>query len=793
MIKIFIILLSFFCIPLVSKSQINIYGRIVDDKNTNIPYAGILKYSMDEKVFLGSAISDELGRFLIIEKPNASVILIIKSVGYKSDTLRLNHLRKDTALTIVIQGLSKQLLDVNVVAQKPIIERKIDRVIFNIENSLVSNIGDAMDAISKAPGVRVNDDGIQLIGKNAVRIMVNNRPIQLSGENLVNYLRSISSSTLKSIEVITNPSARYEAEGNSGIINLVVKKDLTLGFNGMINTGLVSASYQNTGLTGILNYNTKRLHLSSTISANLSKSKSFVSNNLESRLLIWDQYDENLSTRRGMRGELRIDYDISKNSSFGIRFSENYNSNEISSSSKGTYLTPPNKIDSLMTNFGFNSMPLSNRSVDLYLESKLDTLGRKLELSANYFNNSLDNGTSFINLATTPTGSLIRKYLPVGFENNEGTNIFSGKADLTLPYKFANLELGTKVVAIKSINSLLYSEGTDFDLSNSNIFKYTENTQSLYVNANKSYLNWSFQLGLRLENTQTAGNSSIKDQVDRYNYTALFQTFFLRNTLSANHSVTMSYGRRINRPDYATLNPARIYSMVNVYDQGNPSLAPSFSNNLELGYNYKDFFTTNIYASFLRNGFSSLTFLDAITNVQSNQYLNYTSTTQIGLSETISFSPQKWWENTSQLSVYHYRSQSNGVILESELKGLSSYLSTDNTFMINKKKTLMSNIVFWYQFPDQSNWFKNDDYYALDINLRAALLKRNLTLTAGVVDLFKTSQRYFNGTINGIKQAGTRYNDNRKFRLILMYKIGNGNSNKRARAVDDLESSRAKQ
>ncbi|AZI24142.1 TonB-dependent receptor [Pedobacter sp. G11] len=793
MTKIFIILLSFFCIPLVSKSQINIYGRIVDDKSTNIPYGGILKYSIDEKVFLGSAISDELGRFLITDKLNASVILIINSVGYKSDTLRLNHLRNDTALTIVMQGFSKQLLDVNVVAKKTIIERKIDRVIFNIENSLVSNIGDAMDAISKAPGVRVNDDGIQLIGKNAVRIMVNNRPIQLSGENLMNYLRSMSSSNLRSIEVITNPSARYEAEGNSGIINLVVKKDLTLGFNGMINTGLISASYQNTGLTGILNYNTKRLHFSSTMSTNLSESKSFASNNLESTLFIWDQYDENQSTRRGIRGELRIDYDISKNSSFGVRFSENYNSNEISSSSRGTFLTPPNKVDSVMTNVGFNSMPLSNRSIDLYMESKLDTLGKKLELSANYFNNSLDNGTSFINLTTTPTGSLIRKYVPVDFENNEGTSVFSAKADLILPYRFANLELGTKVVSIKSLNSLLYSEGTDFDLSNSNTFKYTENTQSLYVNASKTYLKWSFQLGFRLENTQTAGNSSTKDQVDRYSYTALFPTFFLKNTLSDNHSVTISYGRRVNRPDYAALNPARIYSVVNVYDQGNPFLKPSFSNNLELGYNFKDIFTTNIYASFLRDGFSLLTFLDANTNVQSNKYLNYSSTKQIGLSETISYSPKKWWESTNQVSVYLYNSQSNGVLLESQLKGLSSYLSTDNTFMINKKRTLMSNMVFWYQFPDQSNWFKNDDYYAVDINLRAAFLKRNLTFTAGVVDLFKTSQRYFYGTVNGINQFGTRYNDNRKFRLILMYKIGNSNLNKRARSVDDLESSRAKQ
>ncbi|WP_316807170.1 outer membrane beta-barrel family protein [Pedobacter agri] len=793
MTKILIILLLFFCIPLLSKSQINIYGQIVDNTNINVPNAGIIKYAIDGKVLLGSAISDELGKFIIIGKPNTPIMLIINSIGFHSDTLKLGALKKDTTLTIVLQDISKQLEEVNIVSRKPIIERKIDRVVFNIENSLVSDIGDAMDAISKAPGVRINDEGIQLIGKNAVSIMVNNRPIQLSGQNLVNYLRSISSSTLKSIEVITNPSARYEAEGNSGTINLIVKKDISLGLNGMINTGIISASYLNTGLTGILNYNTKKLHLSSTLSTNFSKSRSFASNNLENASLLWDQYDENLSKRKGLRGELRIDYDINKNSSLGIRFSENHNENKINSSSTANFLTPPNKIDSVMKNAGFSSIPLSSRSVDLYMESKLDTLGKKLELSASYFKNSLDNATSFINQSTRPTGSLIRNYLPVGFENNEGTTIFSAKADLTIPYKFANLQLGTKVVSIKSINSLLYSEGAGFYLASSNIFNYTENTQSLYVNADKTFSNWSFQFGLRLENTQTSGHSSTKDQVDEYNYAALFPTVFFKHTLSESHSLTFSYGRRINRPDYGALNPAKIYAMVNVYDQGNPSLKPSFSNNLELGYNFKDIFTTNVYASFLRNGFSLLTFLDGNSNVQYNQYLNYSSTTQLGLNETISFSPRKWWESTNHLSIYHYNSNSNGILLESELKGLSSYLSTDNTFILNKKKTLMSNLMFWYQFADQSNWYKNDDYYALDINLRAAFLKRNLTFTAGVVDLFKTSQRYYNGTVNGIKQFGSRYNDNRKFRLIVMYKIGNSKSNRSARDIDDLERSRAKQ
>jgi len=788
-----IFIIAFFALVQKTHAQTNLTGRVTSGNKTGLADVTILLTSGDEKLLISSAISSVDGHYNIITKPRDAAKLIFSAIGFSADTILLKSVKADTIIDITLKSISKQLEDVSVISRKPLIERKLDRLVFNIENSLSSNIGDALDALGKAPGVRVNDDGLQMIGKNSLRVMVNNRPLQLSGPNLIAYLRSLPSSTLKTIEVITNPSAKYEADGNSGIININIKKDQTLGLNGMINLGTVLASYHNTGLTGILNYNTKKLHLSSTLTSYLSKSRSFSNLELITPSILWDQYDENISERKGIRGEVRADYDASKNTTLGVRYSENHNANDLTNYARGDFFNSTRaQRDSILIRSGQNKVPLTNRSFDVYLDSKLDTAGKKIEISANYFNNRLDNGTYFQNITSNGNGSLLRQYIPVGFDNDESTNIFSGRADLTLPFKFANLELGAKVAFVKSKNTLFYSQGSALDLNNSNNFAYKENTQALYLNASRSIKKWSFQIGLRMENTQTDGISSL-GQKNSYDYLALFPSLFLRNSITENHTLSFSYGRRINRPDYQVLNPAKIYSAVNIYDQGNPFLRPSFSNNLELGYSYKDLLTTNFYANFLNNGFSILTFIEQMNNIQSNQYRNYSNSTQIGISETISLSPTKWWESSNQLNLYHYASRSNGALLESELNGLSAYISTDNTLMLNKKKTFMANAMFWYQFPDQSNWYISRDYYSLDLSLRAAFIKRTLTITAGIVDIFKTSQRYYDGLVNGIGQNSTRYNDNRKFRLMLMYRIGNSRANKRARALDDTESIRVRQ
>lgn len=789
-----ILIITFLSCVLKTYGQINLSGRITDDNKGGLSDVTVLLTSGDGKLLLGSAISTMDGHYNINIKPREAAKLIFSAVGFSGDTILLKSLKVDTTIHIILKSISKQLQDVSVVSRKPLIERKLDRIVFNIENSLSSNLGDAIDALGKTPGIRVNDDGrLQMIGKNSLRVLVNNRPVQLSGPNLVSYLRSLPSSTLKNIEVITNPSAKYEADGNSGIININIKKDQTLGLNGMINFGTVLASYHNSGFTGMLNFNTKKLHLSSTLSSYLSKSKSFSSLDLITQSLRWNQYDENISDRKGIRGEIRADYDASKNTTLGARYSENHNANDITNYAKGDFFgESQSRRDSILIRLGRNNVPLATRSFDVYLNSKFDTSGKKIEVSANYFNNRLDNETFFQNNTNDGNGNLLRTYAPVDFDNDESTKIFSGRADLTLPYKFANLELGAKVAIVKSENSLFYNNGSALDLSNSNRFSYSENTQAIYLNASKSIKKWSLQLGLRMENTQTEGISSL-GQRNSFDYTALFPSLFLKNSISENHTLSFSYGRRINRPDYQVLNPAKIYSAVNIYDQGNPFLKPSFSHNLELGYNYKDVLTTNLYTSFLNNGFSILTFIEGMNNTQSNQYLNYSNSTQIGISETISFSPTKWWESSNQLNLYHYASKSHGTLLEPELDGLSGYISTDNTMMLNKKKTFMANVMFWYQFPDQSNWYISREYYSMDFSLRAAFFKRSLTVTTGIIDIFKTSQRFYSGEVNGITQTNTRYNDNRKYRIILMYKIGNSKANKRARALDDSESIRARQ
>jgi hypothetical protein len=263
--------------------------------------------------------------------------------------------------------------------------------------------------------------------------------------------------------------------------------------------------------------------------------------------------------------------------------------------------------------------------------------------------------------------------------------------------------------------------------------------------------------------------------------------------LNENNILSFTYGRRINRPDYSLLNPARLYSAINVYEEGNPYLEPSFSNNFELNYNYKDWLSTSVYSNFVSNGFSSLDFFDAENNIQSQVIRNYANSVAIGLSETITFNKLSWWENNNQFNIYLNRSKSNGAIAEGTLKQLSGYVSTNNTFTLNTKKTLMANATVWYQFPEVYNRLISEAYYAADLSFRAMVMDRKLTLAVNVSDVFKTSQQKYKGIVNGVNQFSTQYNDNRKARITILYRFGNGKGNKAARNTDDSETSRVKQ
>lgn len=771
-----------------------IKGKVIDDNNRPVISANVLLQKKSEKSIVQSSITDSSGVFLLNPKQTLQHQLVISAIGFEPAFVDLpDVLHQDTLLLVRLNLQGKQLREVNIEVKPALIVRKTDRIVFNVENSLSAIGGDGTDALSKAPGVRVNDNGINIVGKSSIKIMVNDKLIQLSGADLINYVKSIPSANIKRIEIITNPSARYEADGNSGLINIVLKKNGTQGFNGMINTGGIVASRYTAGLTGIFNYNLDKLHISSNLSGVYQEIESRYSSVFSSSKSLWERQMEELTKGKGGRGDLRVDYDLTANTTIGLKYMEGARHFTIDSKEKGAFYTPARLLDSTLVLNGKDKLKYTLRNFEFYLDHKIDTTGKKMEFTSNYFRYGTMDDNHFQSASYTPQQELLNQYQPIGLAQDERFDIFSSKLDFSLPYKFASLELGAKVSNIKSKNNLSYAPTSDAIVLNNNLFDYRENTQSLYATADKDFNKWSIKLGLRMEMTQTTGSSSLQTSAQKNDYVQLFPTFYLKHSPNENHIFSFTYGRRINRPGYSLLNPARFYSAVNVYEEGNPFLKPSFSNNFELNYNYKDWLSTSIYSNFISNGFSTLDFFDPQSNIQSRVQRNYANSVSIGLSETVTINKVSWWENNNQLNVYMERSESNSAIAEGTLKQWSGYVSTDNTFTLNTKKTFMANATFWYQFPEVSNRLISEAYYAADLSLRAMFMQRKLTLSLNSSDIFKTSQRKYKGIVNAVHQFNTEYKDNRKTMISMLYRFGNSKGNKASRKTDDTETNRIKQ
>lgn len=786
------ILLTF--ISLAVPAQHLIKGKVIDDNNRPVISASVLLQKKSEKSIVQTSITDSSGIFLLNPKQTLQHQLLISAIGFQPAYVDLpDALHQDTILLVRLNSQGKQLKEVNIEVKPALIVRKTDRILFNVENSLSAIGGDGIDALSKAPGVRVNDNGINIVGKSSIKIMVNDKLIQLSGTDLINYVKSIPSANIKRIEIITNPSARYEADGNSGLINIVLKKNGAQGFNGMINTGGIVASRYTAGLTGIFNYNLDKLHISSNLSGVYQEIESKYSSIFSSSKSSWERQMEELTKGKGGRGDLRVDYDLTANTTIGLKYMEGARHFTIDSKEKGAFYTPARLLDSTLIHSGKDKLQYTLRNFEFYLDHKIDTAGKKMEFTSNYFRYGTADDNHFQSTSYTPQQELLNQYQPIGLAQDERFDIFSSKLDFSLPYKFASLELGAKISNIKSKNNLSYAPASDAIVLNNNLFDYKENTQSLYATADKDFNKWSIKLGLRMEMTQTTGRSSLQTSAQKNDYVQFFPTFYLKHSPNENHVFSFTYGRRINRPGYSLLNPARFYSAVNVYEEGNPFLKPSFSNNFELNYNYKDWLSTSVYSNFVSNGFSTLDFFDPQSNIQSRVQRNYANSVSIGLSETVTINKLSWWENNNQLNVYLERSESNGAIAEGTLKQWSGYVSTDNTFTLNTKKTLMANATLWYQFPEVSNRLISEAYYAADLSLRAMFMQRKLTLSLNSSDIFKTSQRKYKGIVNGVHQFNTAYKDNRKTMISVLYRFGNSKGNKASRKTDDTETNRIKQ
>ncbi len=782
----FLLLLPF-TLPAQQDVSGTISGRIFSDRQEPLPFANVLlKNSADSSLYKGE-ISTEEGRFLFENVKAGTYLLEVRSIGYASFTR--NDIRIDAenktldAGSISLAPVSLAVGEVVVQGDKPFIERQVDRTVVNVENSIIHTNSTVLEVMEKLPGVIVTQEGnISLKGKQGVIILIDGKNTGLSGRDLSNLLRGMPSSNIQKIEIITNPSARYDAAGNAGIINIVMKKNRQEGYNGSVNAGYGQGRYAkfNTGF----NFSYRRNNFNYYVSYAYVQRNGF--NNLVIHRNFFDAggaLRETFETNNYMlypvqnhAPRMGVDFNLSKKTSLSVLATGSASSYN-STSRNHTDVVDANGITQSNYDFSNNSdNKWLNYAGSIQLLHKIDTTGQELTLNldaAQYSNNTTDNFTTRLFDAQNQfTG----ENLLLGKQDGL-LQLFSGKTDYVKPLKkSASFEAGVKSSYVEADNDVRFFNNINgellLDSNTSNHFIYSENINAAYLNYKKELNKWSYQFGLRTEQTIAKGNQLITGQTFDRNYIQVFPTAFLDYKVNDNHGLNINVGRRIDRPGYDQLNPFRELIDATTYAEGNPFLKPQLTYNTELTYTYKQSFfatlsysltTDNITQALLQDNLSQLT----VQTVVNLDQLNYFS-----LNLNFSKKLAKWWTtNTSLLSYYGlYTGTIRDVPVD---RGVPSfYLNTTNSFVLSKVVSMEGSFFYSYKTLDGITTIR--PYHGLTIGAQFSVLKKKGTITTSVSDVFWRSYPSGITQFNNVDEYWTSYRDSRVANVAFTYRFGKG-------------------
>lgn len=752
---------------IVSAQIFTVKGKVVNQEKKAIAFADILLFKNDS-MLVKQTYTDSLGLFsLKAEKGN--YLLRIQQFGkeYFSQNIEID---KDKDLEVINAQEATELEKVTITARKKLVEQKVDRLVFNIENSIASQGMSGLDALRNTPMVNVINDNVSIVGKGNVSVMINDRMLNLSGSELTNYLQSLRSDDIAKIEVVTTPPSKYEAQGNSGIINIILKKNPNLGWSGSVNGSYQRNSYNGFRTGATVNYQSKKISTSLKLRQYGVAYKPEGTNNLigNTHSIYTSETRKDAPDALGLN--YSFDYKINDNENIGLIYDFGNQHYKMDANGTSRYLTN-SVIDSILVTTQKQHWTTPTHTLNAYYDIKLDSIGKKLSFTGNFLNNSPEKLNDFNTLNTLNNHETI-------VQNNSKMkySIFSVQSDLSLPSKLFNIETGIKYTVLDNQSNVGYYQynGTDFIMNpdNSNIFDYKEHNYAAYASLQKDFNEkWSAKAGLRYEYTSLEASSrDVENSKFEKHYGKLFPTAYISYKPNKDHTFTLNYSKRISRPDFQSLNPFRWYTNPYMYYTGNPALQPSFNDNVELNYSYKGKLTLGLYNQYSQNNNSNIArFSDGIySNLVENSYDQNRTGINIGYYNTFF----KVWETSVNANASY--TTTNPTIAELEkLKVYSLSYSFYNTITLNENKTWFLLLNFWHTLPFTYANIKLQDQLEFSPGIKASLLDKKLQANFVISDLFKTMKNKGYSYSGEYRSEFDQYNDYRGFKISLTYSFGN--------------------
>ncbi len=774
--------LTFLCLPflIVGQSYV-ITGELRSTQNEPIVFASVVLSGVADSVMVKAGTTDNNGEFRLAGIPNGEYFLSAISVGYsKYNSPVITVAGKDMRLPgVVMEEESIALEGVTIKAERPMIEVMPDKTVFNVENAGSTAGLSGFELLRRAPGVVIdNNNNLIVEGKSGVQIWIDGKPSVLSGDDLVQYLRSLQASDIESIEVITQPSSKYDAEGTAGIINIKLRRDKRYGTNGTVSLGTGYGEYYKLNGSLALNNRTKRTNTFFNYGNNFGESFNYM--NFDQQILDINYRERSRSVRdyEGHNLKAGVDVYAGKKSTVGVIVNGNLSDGGSTNRSTTTIVpigaSTPDAI-------------LRAQSIDVYDNTNIflngnyryeDTLGYTFSVDIDYGTYESDRVNDQPNTYFNGDESevlFIRNYQMV---TPLQITIQSIKADYEQNLAGGKLGLGVKGVQVRTENSFDFYEEMDGQLEfqpfRSNAFDYTEDVLAAYVNYSYRKDKWNLQAGLRAENTHSLGllesELDIADGRVERDYLNLFPSGGVTYQVNDINTLSMNYSRRINRPDYGSLNPFEFRLNELGFRKGNPFLQPNYTDNLKLSHTHNYKLTTSVSYSYVRDFYAQVT--DTVdfqtTFIQAR---NVANEEVFAINVSYPFDVAEWWSVYVNLSA----SQTSYTSIDPKFNPITqrSYNAYgQNTFKLPKDWNF--EVSGWFSGP--SVWggtFITQTQGALDLAVNRKFFDDQLTFSLSYSDIFYTAPWRATGEFNDIQVVGDGGWESRVARVNFSYIFGN--------------------
>ena len=758
-------------------------GVVFNDQNAPLAYATIALLNAVDSTLIKGAYSDEAGKYVFNQLPAGDYIIKYAFIGMEdqwSDKIQLTEKETRVLPPMTLREAGNELKTVTITYKKPLIEVKADKTVFNVEGSSILTNTNALDLLRKAPGVVVDkDDNITLKGKSGIQVYIDNKPTQLDATDLAVLLKSIQSGDIEAIELITNPSAKYDAAGSGGIINIRLKKNKAYGTNANINLGL---SYGITPkLEGSLGFNHRNKKVN--VFGNVSHYRGQYENVLNLYRIqndtIYDQHGVNINSNNNYNFKLGTDYQLNDRHTLGFLVNGNIGKGDWSSSSK-THISDQATTTLQKVLIASNEIPDDRFRVNYNINYRFaDTSGTVLTMDFDYgqFRNRANSYQPNYYKDPTENITLEEKI----YRNNTPLNIdiYTAKSDYEFPLLKGKGGAGIKSAFVKTDNSFQFFDVVDgqsiLDETRSNHFVYTENVNAAYLNYNRQWQKWSIQAGLRAEQTISHGVlESMNDQGNndvKRNYLDFFPSAGITYSVNEKHQLGLNYTRRIDRPSYQDLNPFENKLDELTYEKGNAFLQPQYSQNLELSHTYNYSLTTTIAYSHTTDIIVQI--IDTIRgNASFITQQNLAEQDIAGLNISSPLPLAKWWNGYLSLGTNYVTNYADfGPGKQQRLSIWSVNMYQQHTFSLPKGWSL--ELSGWYNSPTVWGTLKTKAMASIDAGLKKSILRDKGNLSIALSDIFLTQKWSGISDFGGVYLNASGRRESRQLKVNFSYRFGN--------------------